>query len=78
MNQPIDYTGISILLAAVGVLVSSLVSTIITLMTYIAGARRDEKLESIKVMVDGQSHALNAITAKSSFAEGVKSETDRH
>ncbi len=71
-------TAIVTLMAALGTLVTTLVAAYITFRNGVKGDERGRKVEEIHNQINGNLEKTNALIAKASFAEGVKSETDKH
>jgi predicted Holliday junction resolvase-like endonuclease len=58
-------------------LISSIVTLIIALTALIKVIKQSNKIQELHLMVNSRLTQLLTLTGKSSFAEGVKSETDK-
>lgn len=72
-----DYQGISLVIAAVGVTVPSIITAIISLIALVRGSARDVQMTKIHDLVNGQSAKLNAMAEAKGFVEGGNEERAR-
>lgn len=72
-----DYQGVAILLGAITVFITGIVTSILTILTFNRQGARDRLAQETHDLVDGVSSKLEAATTKAAFAEGKEVGADK-
>jgi hypothetical protein len=65
-----DYTGIALLITSGATGVGVLITSALQVVALIRGDKRDQKLDTLHAMVDGQGTKLNNAIGQAAFAQG--------